>query len=325
VQGYGAAGTLYDEYAQRLADRITEVSGGRLVIDFYPADAIFSASEVPNAVRDGIVDAAYTYGGQYTGINEALALLTATPGMFARPFDVLTYMKEGGGMELFQECLDSYDMKQHVLLVGVHDAEDFLWSNAPIREIEDMRGLTMRFMPIFGNILSDHGMSCLSLPGSEIIPSLERGVIDAGEYSIPAYDITMGFQDVAKYCILPGFHQPSTTVVLNVNQTSWDNLPDELKAIVEAVCNENIVRFFTDQRMSNIDAIQEIEDAGIEIVYMSDNAIATLSEWTSEYLTKKSAEDEWVKKVVDSEKAFVQKTAEYAAGLDFEWPAWAFE
>jgi TRAP-type mannitol/chloroaromatic compound transport system substrate-binding protein len=323
VQGYGASGTLYDEYGKRLADRITEVSGGRLVIDFYPADAIFAAAEVPNATRDGIVDAVYAYGGQYTGINEAFALLAATPGMFARPFDILTWMKEGGGMELWQECMDAYDMKQHVLLCGVHDAENFLWSNVAIREIEDMRGLTMRFMPIFGNVLSDHGMSCVSLPATEIIPSRERGVIDAGEYSIPAYDISMGFQDVAKYCIRPGFHQPSTTVVLNVNQSSWDALPDDLKLVVEAACNENIVRFFTDQRIRNIDALEEIMAAGVEIVYLSDDAIATLGDWTEEYLTKKSAEDEWVKKVVDSQKAFVRKTAEYSGSLDFEWPAWA--
>lgn len=325
VQGYGASGTLYDEYGQRLADRISEVTGDRLVIDFYPADAIFAASEVPNAARDGIVDAVYTYGGQYTGINEAFALLAATPGMFSRPFDMLTWMKEGGGMELWQECMDAYDMKQHVLLCGVHDAENFLWSKVPIREIEDMKGLTMRFMPIFGNVLSDHGMSCVSLPATEIIPSLERGVIDAGEYSIPAYDISMGFQDVAKYCIRPGFHQPCATVMLNVNQASWNALSDELKQIVESACNENIVRFFTDQRMRNIEALEATEAAGVEIVYLSDDAIATLSDWTEEYLTKKSAEDEWVKKVVDSERAFVQKTADYAAALDFEWPDWALK
>jgi TRAP-type mannitol/chloroaromatic compound transport system substrate-binding protein len=323
VQGYGGAGTLYDAYAKRLTDRITELSAGRLTIDFYPADAIFAASEVPNAARDGIVDAVYTYGGQYTGVNEAFALLCATPGMFPRPFDLLTYMKEGGGVKILQDMLDAYNMNQKVLLCGVHDAEIFLWSNKPIREIEDMKGLTLRFMPVFGNILSAHGMSCVSLPATEIIPALERGVIDAGEYSIPAYDITMGFQDVAKYAIVPGFHQPSSAVTLNVNKASWDALPDELKRIVEAACNENIVRFFTDQRMRNVEALDKIRAAKVEIVAMSAKAIATLNQWTAEYINQKAASNEWVKRVRDSERAFVKEMAGYMDSLDFQWPDWA--
>jgi TRAP-type mannitol/chloroaromatic compound transport system substrate-binding protein len=322
IQGFNSAGTTNDSYARNLMARITELSGGRLQIDYYPADAIFPTSEMGNALRDGIVDGINFYAGQFTGIDEAFSLFNSTPGLFARPTDQALWFRYGGGMELWQEMADSYDMNMHILLSGVVDGENFLWSNRPIHEIEDMQRLTVRFMPIFGSVLADHGISVVALPGTEVVPGLERGVIDAGEYSTPDFDRSMGFQDVAKYVIRPGIHQPGGNNSIAIRQDRWDNLPDDLKAVVEAACAEAVLNNFGDQRMKNIEAMQFFEEAGIEVCLLSDDAVNTMNQWAQEWLEQKCETNPWMKRVVDSQKAFVKNYAAYSDSMDLPWPQW---
>ncbi|MDR1322490.1 MAG: TRAP transporter substrate-binding protein DctP [Gracilibacteraceae bacterium] len=325
IQGFQSAGTTQDNYTRALMKRIMELSNGRLQIEYYSADAIFPNSEMGNALRDGIVDGVNFYGGQLTGIDEAFALFTSTPGLFSQPIDQALWFRYGGGMELWQEMADYYDMNQHILLTLAVDGEDFLWSNKPIREIADMQNIIVRFMPIFGSVLADHGISINALPATEIVPGLERGVIDAGEYSTPSTDLSMGFQDVAKYVIRPGIHQPSGNNAIAIRKDRWEALPDDLKAVVESACAEAILNNYGAQRMDNITAMKAIEEAGIEVCFLSDDAVNTMNQWVQEWLEQKSETNPWMKRVVDSQKEFAKNYASYSDSMNLPWPQWMLE
>ena len=325
VQGYTPSGTLYDQYGETLAKKITEMSGGRLVIDWYGAGSIVPVGEAPTAVRDGILDAEFGYSALWSGIDEAFPLFCSTPGTFSDPSDMVTWLYEGGGLELWQEMVDQYDMNAHLVLAGTHDMETFLWSNEPISEIDDLFGKTVRIMPVMGNILANNGVSVAFVSGSEIISSMERNVIDAGEYSIPALDQTFGFQDVAKYYTRPGFHQPTATQELMINQQKWDELPDDLKTIVEEACKANVLEMMTDTTLKNIDSMDYFEKEGITLVQMSDEMMATLQEWTDEYFEEKMAESESFRKIRESQISYLKKVAAYKEGLEIPYPEWAFE
>lgn len=325
VQGYTPAGTLYDQYGEALANKITKMSGGRLVIDWYGADSIVPVGEAPTAVRDGILDAEFGYAGLWTGIDEAFPLFCSTPGTFSDPRDMVTWLYEGGGMELWQDMVDQYNMNAHVVLAGTHDMETFLWSNEPISEIDDLYGKTIRMMPVMGNVLANNGVSVAFISGSEIISSMERKVIDAGEYSIPALDQTFGFQDVAKYYTRPGFHQPCATQELMINQQKWDALPDDLKTVVEEACKANVLEMMSDSTLKNIDSMKFFKDNGITLVQMSDDMLATLQDWTDKYFETKMAESESFKKIRESQIAYLKTIAAYKKGLEIPYPDWAFE
>lgn len=326
VQGYTASGTYFDEIGSTLAKRITEMSGGRLTIEWYAADSIVAVSEGANAVRDGILDGVWDYHGLYTSLNDAFALFCSSPGLFADPVDMYTWMHYGGGQEIWQEMWDYYGMNGHLIFAGMHGMEDWLWSNEPIETIDDMKGLTLRMMPIMGTILAEvGGLSVAFVSGTEIVSSMERGVIDAGEYSIPILDKTFGFQDVAKYYARPGVHQPCGTQALNINQDRWNELPDDLKAIVEVACDAHTIYFLGRNYTDDIDAIEYFESVGAVQTQLTDETIATLLGWIDEYYEREMPNNEWLAKVVESQRAHIDRIAEYKDTLRMAYPEWAYE
>lgn len=234
-------------------------------------------------------------------------------------------MYEGGGQELWQQAADDANMNCKIFLAGTHDMEDFMWSNKPITEVEDLQGITVRMMPVMGNILSENGISVAFISGTEIVASMERKVIDAGEYSIPALDQTFGFQDVAKYVARPGFHQPCATQELCINKQKWEELPDDLKAIVEYACRANVISMMTNVTLRNIDSLEYFAGQGITVTRLSDNALQTLQEWTDTYYETHATEGTLMKKIIDSQDAFVDKIAEYKDTLEIPYPDWAYD
>ncbi|MDR2050923.1 MAG: TRAP transporter substrate-binding protein DctP [Deltaproteobacteria bacterium] len=325
VQGYTAAGTLYDVYGKSLADNINAMSGGRLVIQWYAADSIVPVIEGPTAVRDGILDAVWDYAGLWSSINAGFPLFCASPGKFSDPMDIVGWFYQGGGEALLQEAADNAKLNVKMFLAGVHDGEDFLWSNKPIREIADMKGITLRMMPIMGDILAKNGLSVAFISGTEIVASMERKVVDAGEYSIPALDKTFGFQDVAKYVARPGIHQPSSTQQLAVNKAKWDALPDDLKAIVRAACKNSIVNMLTDATVQNVDALEFFKSRGVTVTQLSDDATKTLLQWIDNYYNQYATEGTLMKKIVDSQNAYIKRVAAYKDSLHMPYPDWAYK
>ncbi len=320
VQGFTPPGTLFQDWLDEFAHTVKDMSGGRLVIETYPPGSIVPSFEGLNAIRDGILDAHWGYPGMWIGQNIASPLFNSVPGGFLAQ-DALMWMFEGGGLELWNEMHSPYNA--HVVPCGLIGMEIFMWSDKPFHTVEDMKGNQLRMMPLMGDILSENGLSVAFLPAAEIIPSLERKVLDAAEYSIPAFDITLGFQDVAKYFHYPGIHQPASFLELAINQDKWNALPDDLKRIVEYSAKLSIMHTWVSSEAENIRVLEQFEQMGLEQIVMNQEDVETMMRWADEWMEAKAKEDAFFNKVRQSQIDFSKWWYPYKDATSLPIPEWS--
>ena len=321
IQAFTGTGTTFHVWTVHLADLITRMSGGQLTVEAFGGGELVAVFDGPNAVRDGVIDATLSYSTLWT-MEYGMPLFTSNPGEFSDVFDFWYWAKYGGGLEIWRDAVPA---GVHILVGGLFDTENFMWSTKPVRSIADLRALKFRMMPLGGDILAANGCSVVFLPAGEIVPSIERGVIDAAEYSISAMDLTLGFHDVAKYYHKPGWHQPSFLMELAINGNSWNALPDHLKAIVEAAADANCVYTWMQCAIINNEAEINFKNNGNELVILPDDVIATLYEWTDIWYEEMYATDPFIKRVKESQKNFMQWWVPYKDNLHIAYPDWAYE
>ena len=202
-----------------VAEALGSSTGGRLEFDVYEPGEIVPAFSIVDAVRDNKVEAGYTWLGYDQGKIPASALLGAVPfGM--EPWEYNAWWFEGGGEELAQRLYAKHGV--HILLCGIIGPETAGWFREPIDELSDVQGLKIRFAGLGGRVISELGASVTMLPGGEIFQALEKGAIDATEYSLPNVDQQLGFNRVAKLNYFPGWHQPSTSCLLYTSPSPRD-------------------------------------------------------------------------------------------------------
>jgi TRAP-type mannitol/chloroaromatic compound transport system substrate-binding protein len=244
--------------AEIWAKDIERISGGRMKIDLFATDEIVPAFEVFNAVQRGTLDAGHTWAGYVIGKYPAATMFAATPAFF----DLLGYwswMMAGGGKELWQE---TYGNALKVFPAGMLFAEGGGWANKKITKLSDFKGLKYRTVLIWGQILSEAGASVVTLPAGEIVPSLQRGTLDAAEFSTPVTDLPLGFHEVSKYWYFPGLHQIAGFVELLVNNKKWEALPPDLKEVVKAACNNQMANALPFWLTADAEAVQKIKKEG---------------------------------------------------------------
>ena len=324
MQGYTAVGTTFYEYGLHLAQLIERMSGGRITIDFFGVGEIVAGFEMPNAIRDGILDVIFCHGGQWTSVEPGMALFSSTPGMFSDPFDALHWVEHGGGLEIWRELVRNH-ANGRVIVSGVLDNENFLWANERVTSIEQLQRMHIRMMPLGGDILAANGVSVVFLPGGEVVPAIERGVIDGGEFATSALDYTFGFHDVARYRHLPGWHQPSAMLKMVISYDAWNALPDDLQAIVEAAARYNTMWTWMQNSIRNQEANVRFLENGNELVVMPPEMVATLHEWAEAFFDEAMRTDPVIRRIKESQRAFVQWWAPYKTDQMMPFPDWAFD
>jgi TRAP-type mannitol/chloroaromatic compound transport system substrate-binding protein len=314
VQGFVPAGMIFHDTLVRTAEIVKEVTKGRLVWDVYAAGVLVPPFEALKAVSDGVFDASYDYTGMWVGKIPAAPLFTAAPGGM-NVLDIQMWLEHGGGKELHQEMYDKYGYKVKVLLTAPISAEIFLWAKKPLRKIQDFKGLKLRMMPLMGDVLSKNGLSSVYMPAGEIIPNLQRGVIDAAEYSIPSFDKTLGIWEICKYLHVPGIHQPASQIEVVVNKKSYDALPADLKVQLDAAMWQSRLQNWLWMEIKNLEAMDFFKAKGITVVEMDPATVKTFIKWADIYMDDMSAKDEFFAKVRKSQKAFTAKWYPYAKGF----------
>ena len=286
--------------AQIWAEDINKMSGGRLKIDLFATDEIVPAFEVYDSVRVGTLDAGHTWSGYNIGKFPALTMFAATPAFFDL-LGYLTWMYAGGGKELWQEI---YKDNVVVLPAGMLWAEGGGWANKEIKKLEDFKGLKYRTVLIWGQILSEIGASVVTLPAGDIVPSLQRGTLDAAEFSTPVTDLPLGFHEVAKYWYAPGLHQIAGFLELLINPKKWAALPDDLKEIVKGASDASLARGLTGWLKDDCLAVGTFKEKGVEIrkfpVEMQQDV---LERFVQKYNAQK---DPMFQKVWQSQKDFLK-------------------
>jgi len=310
AQSYVPAGMLYHTVLEHMAADLKRLSQGRFVWEVHPAGSLVPPFEAVKAVSDGVYEANFGYAAQWVGKIPVSPLFCAVPGGF-NALDMEMWLNHGGGLELYQEMYDHYGFNLKVFPVPPISMENFMWSKKPIHKIADMKGLKMRMMPLMGDVLQKHGMSVIFVPGGEIMPNLQRGVLDAAEYSIPAFDKTLGIWEICKYVMLPGIHQPSSQTEILVNKKAYEALPDDLKLILEYSLYASRLKEWLWMESENIKAVDFFKEKGIEIISMDPEEVQTMVKWAHDYLDEMAAKDEFFAKVWNSQKAWGKKWYPY--------------
>ena len=310
VQGCVPNGMLFHETLERLAKTVNDATDGRLVWEVFPSGTFVPGFEGLKAVSDGIYQVNYGYPGQWVGKIQTAAIMNSVPGGF-NSYGMQMWHEYGGGKELYQEMYDQAKYNVKVFREASCSMENFQWAKKPLKTIADFKGVKMRMMPLMGDVLSKHGFSVAFVPASEIIPDLQRGVLDAAEYSISAFDITLGIDEVCNYVMLPGIHQPTGSLEVLINKDAWNALPEDLKKSVEIAINKSRFDNMMFMEARNIAAVQEIEKEGVHRINMDPDTVKQMIKWSDEYLDEVAKKDPFFAKVRASQKAFAAKWYPY--------------
>jgi TRAP-type mannitol/chloroaromatic compound transport system substrate-binding protein len=299
-------GLWIHQAGKMIVDDINRMSAGRLKIEYYSAGEIVPAFEIFNAVNKGTLDAGFTWPGYVIGKYPAGTLFSSTPAFF----DMLgyyTWVYSGGGKELWQEM---YGDAVKTIPSSMMPHEGGGWANKKITKMTDFKGLKYRTVLIWGQILAGYGASVVTLPMGEVVPSLQRGTLDAAEQSTPFIDLPLGFNEVAKYWYFPGVHQYEGFLEVIINSKKWADLPDDLKAIVESACAANMSKAMTRWAMGDAETVQKIKGLGkVEFVrYSPEMQKEILKKFVEKYDEQK---DPMFKKVWKSQKDFLKLWTPY--------------
>ncbi len=297
--------------ATDLAKRIEAMSNGRLKISVYGAGELIPALEGFDAVRAGTVEMNHANSYFWTGKTFAAQYFTAVP--FGLNFQGINgWLYDGGGIALWNEVYAPFGMV--ALPCGNTGVQMTGWFKKEIKSVADFKGLKMRIPGLAGKVYATLGVDVKLLPGGEIFPALERGVIDAAEFVGPYQDRRLGLQKAAKYLYTTGWHECATVSELLINKAAWEKLPKDLQAIVENACAAcNVIGEAWCQR-TNAEAMEDlIKNQGVIARPLPDDVVKALREATNKVLAEAVAKDPVTRKVHDSYMAYLAKYASWAA------------
>jgi len=285
----------------RLSDTLNRATDGRIQLKVYEPGKIVPALEITPSISAGDLPAAYNYMAYDQGRIPSAVLFSAVPfGM--EPWEYAAWWFEGEGSKLAEEIYHKSNV--HPLLCSTIGPETAGWYRKPITQLSDLEGLKIRFSGLGGMVLNKIGASATLMAGGEIFAALEKGTLDATEYSMPAIDEVLGFHKIAKYNLFPGWHQVSTSTHFMVNLDEWNALADSDKALFEMACTAATLRAITTGEALQGAQINSFADKGVTAMTLPDDVIAELKRVSAEVMEEEAAKDADFKRVWESQQAF---------------------
>jgi len=309
MQSSWPSSDVFHEMAGQYVEQVEAMSGGRVTIDLLPAGAVVGAFQVMDAVHDGVLDAAHSVPVYWYGKHKAASFFGTGPVWGGSAANMLGWFYQGGGQDLYRELTQDILGLNVVAFFGFPmPAQPFGWFKNPVTSAADVRGLKYRTVGLAADLLQQMGMSVAQLPGGEIVPAMERGVIDAFEFNNPTSDMRFGAQDVAKNYMLSSYHQASESFEFLFNKDFFDDLDEDIQAIlqhgVESASTANSA-FALNQYSSDLQRLQN--DMGVNVLRTPQSVLdAQLAAW--DVLIADLGNDAFMKKIMDSQRAWVERT-----------------
>ncbi|MBC8056048.1 MAG: TRAP transporter substrate-binding protein [Rhizobiales bacterium] len=302
---------IFHEYANDFAKKVNDMAGGRLKIDVLPSGAVVPAFQLLEAVNKGTLDGGHGVVAYHYGKNNALALWGSGPAFGMDPNMVLAWHNYGGGKVLLEEIYKSINMDVVSYLYGPMPTQPLGWFKKPIAKADDLKGLKFRTVGLSVDMFTAMGAAVNPLPGGEIVPALDRGLIDAAEFNNASSDRVLGFADVAKNCMLQSFHQSGEQFEILFNKGKYAALPTELRSIIDYAVQASSADMSWKAVERNSQDYIELKKAGVKF-YKTPDAIlrGQLDAW-DKIVAAKSTENPLFKKVIDSQKAFAQRAGQW--------------
>jgi len=302
---------IFHEYAVDYAKKVNDMSGGRLKLDVLAAGAVVPAFQMQDAVQSGILDAGHGVCAYWYGKHKAYSLFGTAPSWGWDSHGLLAWFYYGGGEVLYKELVnDILKLNLTGFLYFPMPTQPLGWFKKPVAGPDDLKNIKYRTVGLSADLFRELGASVTILPGGEIVPAIDRGLIDAAEFNNPSSDLLLGFPDVSKVFMCQSNHQQCEALEIIFNKTKHDALPAELKSILRyagfAATADNFA--LAHDRYSK--DLEEIKKKGVQVIKTPTSVLnAQLAAW--DRVLAEQTKEPFFKKVVESQRAWAKRTVPY--------------
>jgi TRAP-type mannitol/chloroaromatic compound transport system substrate-binding protein len=316
--------TLQDNF-RMFAERVDKLTSGQIKIEALAAGQVVPAFEILDATHKKVIDGGHGVAYYWVGKNKAATLFSATPaGPFGMDhFDFLGWMNEGGGMDLYWEFYrDVLKLNVVAFPIGGSSPQAFGWFKRPIKSLADFKGMKCRQTGIVAEIYQKMGMQTVNMPGGEIVPSAQRGVIDCAEWVGGVEDLRLGLPQVWKYHYTPGMHESNSMLEVIINADTWKTFTPQQQEAWRSAQMETFVRWGIRWQKQNADAIEEMRTKhGTQILRTPPDILTAFLKTWDIMAAEESAKDPFFKKVLESQRAYAAKVV---PAKRFMFPPYSF-
>jgi TRAP-type mannitol/chloroaromatic compound transport system substrate-binding protein len=308
---------IFHEYAQDYVNRVNEMSGGRLKLELLPAGAVAKAFEVQDAVIAGTLDGGHGVAGYWYGKHKAFSLFGTQPAWGLQANQLLGWVKYGGGQALYDELVQQVMGLSLVgFLTGPMPTQPLGWFKKPVEKPEELAGLKYRTIGLSADLFKELGAAVTILGGGEIVPAMDRGLIEAAEFNNPSSDRVLGFPDVSKDYMLQSYHQTAECFEIIFNKSKYDALAPDLQAILKYGAESSSADMSwkaMDRYSKDLEAMKA--EQGVKVHRTPDAVLqAQLAAWDK--VIAAQSQEPFFAKVVESQKAWTKRVL--AAQFDLE-------
>jgi TRAP-type mannitol/chloroaromatic compound transport system substrate-binding protein len=305
---------IFHEYAQDFVNRVNEMGGGRLKIELLAAGAVAKALEVQDAVLAGTLDGGHGVTAYWYGKNKAFSLFGTPPAWGWRANQMLGWIKYGGGQALYDELVQQVLGLDLVgFLTGPMPTQPLGWFKQQITDAAQLQGLKYRTVGLSADLFKEMGAAVTIMGGGEIVPAMDRGLLDAAEFNNPTSDTLLGFPDVSKDYMVQSYHQSAECFEIVFNKTKFDSLAPELQSVIRysaEAASADMSWKAMDRYSKDLEALKA---AGVTVHQTPESVLqAQLAAW-DKVIAAQSA-DPFFAKVVESQKAWAKRVV----GAQFE-------
>jgi TRAP-type mannitol/chloroaromatic compound transport system substrate-binding protein len=303
---------IFHEYALDYAKRVNDMTGGDLKIEVLPAGAVVPAFGLLEAVSKGTLDGGHGVLAYHYGKQNALALWGSGPAYGMDANMLLSWHRYGGGKELLSKLYASIGANVVSFPYGPMPTQPLGWFKKPVLKADDFKGLKYRTVGISIDLFTAMGAAVNALPGGEIIPAMDRGLLDAAEFNNATSDRVLGFPDVSKVCMLQSYHQNAEQLEITFNKTKYDALPEKMRAIIA----NGVDAASADMSWKAIDRYSkdyiELQTTDkVKFYKTPDSILQTQLVLYDQIVAKKSVDNPMFKEIVESQKAFAERVVRW--------------
>jgi TRAP-type mannitol/chloroaromatic compound transport system substrate-binding protein len=300
---------IFHEYASDFVRIVNEMSGGRLRINLLPAGAVVGALQMQDAVIAGALDGGHGVSAYWYGKSKAFSLFGTPPPFGWDAHQFLAWMKYGGGQELYNELLTNLKLPLVGFLTGPMPTQALGWFKQPIRNADQLKGLKYRTVGLAADLMREFGAAVTIMGGGDIVPAMDRGLLDGAEFNNPSSDRLLGFPDVSKTWMLRSYHQDAESFEIIFNKAKYEGLPAELQAIVKYASEAASSDMYWKAMKRYPDDLNKMRaEQGVKTYITPDSVLeAQLKAWDV-VIERESKADPFFKKVIDSQRGYCETT-----------------
>jgi TRAP-type mannitol/chloroaromatic compound transport system substrate-binding protein len=302
---------IFHEYALDFAKKVNDMTGGELKIEVLPAGAVVPAFGLLEAVSKGTLDGGHGVLVYHYGKQNALALWGSGPAFGMDAQHLMAWHKYGGGKELLGRLYASIGANVVSFPYGPMFTQPLGWFKKPVTKAEDFKGLKYRTVGISIDVFTGMGAAVNALPGGEIVPAMDRGLLDAAEFNNMTSDKILGFPDVSKVCMLQSFHQNAEQFEISFNKTKYDALPDKMRAIIAngvEAASQDLVWKAIDRYSSDY---VELQKMGVKFYKTPDSILQRQLDAYDAAVEKKAGDNALFKEIMESQRAFAERSVKW--------------